>query len=160
MLRDEPPCGIARLETGFFFCQQMNFSCNQKAVSFLRARAKQSRKLARGASMTQLHAPRWDSEQNHTDEAHQGRTLPRRINMIKAQGQRLTREVWLNIELVQMEVKSSRLSTSRFYRGKKNERQSSFKLEHLDESKLSFASHFAPSLLQHTFAWTSGSVAS
>lgn len=43
------------------------------------------------------------------------------VNMIKAQSQSLTREVLLNIALVQIDAKSSRLSRSRFYHRKKEE---------------------------------------
>lgn len=43
------------------------------------------------------------------------------INIVKANSHRLTSEVLLNIVLVQIDVKSSRLSCSRFYHGKKEE---------------------------------------
>lgn len=41
----------------------------------------------------------------------------------KAQSHRLTSEVLLNIVLVQMDVKSSRLSSSRFYHRKKKQEE-------------------------------------
>lgn len=43
------------------------------------------------------------------------------INIVKGNRHRLTSEVLLNIVLVQIDVKSSRLSCSRFYHGKKEE---------------------------------------